>query len=103
MKPARPRYRTALNGRGLFRKMAINTHTCHVRKSKDRKAGDPPVHARGVIAFKKRQENPQQANQSESEHSQNFPVDEPNLGWDELERLEHEEEVPLGLDSRWGR
>src|SRR6516164_9522513 len=83
--------------------MAINTHACQVHKSKNSKSGDPPFGARRVITLKKGQQKPQQANQPESQYSQNLPVDEPHLGWDELERLEHEEEVPLRLDSRRGR
>src|SRR5450759_6002618 len=83
--------------------MAINTHTCHVRKSKDCKPSDPPFRARGLVTLKKRQQKPQQADEAESKYTQNLPVDEPQFGRDELERLEHEEEVPLGLDARWGR
>src|SRR5581483_6301825 len=81
--------------------MTIKTHTCHVGKSKYCKPSDPPLGARGVITLKERQQEPQQTDQAESKYTQNLPVDEPHFGWDELERLEHEEEIPLGLDPGW--
>ena len=37
--------RAALNDRSLFRKIAIDTHTYHVGKSKDSKPGDPRLRA----------------------------------------------------------
>src|SRR6266568_5611681 len=83
--------------------MTIKTHTRHVSKSKDCDTSNPPLGTRRLIALKERQQNPQQADQAENKYAENFSVDEPHFGRDKFERLEHEEEVPLGFDSRWSR
>src|ERR1035438_2130873 len=97
-----PRPRATKNRRNLLCKIAIDTHTYNVNKSKDGETGDPRFAAPGFIVLKERQQHPQQACQAASEDTENFAVDEPDFGGDELEGLEHEEEVPLGLDSGRG-
>src|SRR6266545_1537897 len=66
MKAASPTRRGALNGRSLFRKMAINTHTSYVRESKDCQSSNPPLRSRGLVTFKKWQQQPQQADEPEN-------------------------------------
>ena len=66
----------------------------------------PVIHCLGagrMIPAEKWQEQPEQSNQPESQNPQDLPINEPNLGRNQLERLKHKEEVPLGLDSGWRR
>src|SRR2546428_10480587 len=83
----------------LFCQVSINTHTCYVSQSKDCKSGNPAFGRRGVFALEKWQQKPQQGDCAEGYYTQNLPVDEPHFGGNQLQRLEHEEEIPLGFDS----
>lgn len=97
--PASHRERPAREGRRLIRKEAIDTHTYHVNEGKDGKAGNPRPGAGGFVTLKERQQEPEQAGQGAPEHAEDLAVDEPDFRGDELEGLEHEEKVPLGLDA----
>src|SRR5208337_3380453 len=86
-------------GHELLRKEAIDSHTYHIHKGKDGDAGDPRLGAGGFGALEKWQKQPKQSGQAATQHAQHLAIDNPDFGGDELEGLEHEEEVPLGLDA----
>src|SRR5271165_4310003 len=97
--PAKSNQRAWPSKRALFRKMPIKTHTCYVSESEDGNSRNPPLGVGRLIAFEERQQKPQHRGRAEDQNTQHLSVDEPYLGRNQFEGLEHEQEIPLGLDA----
>src|SRR6476646_9583275 len=90
------RHREANKAGDLLCKVAINGHSYDVCESHNCQRIDPPS---GASAVNKRQHQPDRSRHSESQHTQNYAIHEKYFGRNYLECLEHEQEIPLRLDS----
>src|SRR5689334_5407537 len=76
--------------------VAINGHPYDVSEGQNRQRIDPFL---ATLAIDKRQQQPDCSSHAESQHAQDLAIDEQNFGGNEFECLEHEQEIPLRLDS----
>src|ERR1035437_4501022 len=86
----------------LLRKEAIDSHTYYAHQGKNGNSGDPSFATGGFLVLKEGQQQPQQSGQAATKDAEHLAVDDPDLGGNHLEGLEHEKEVPLGLDAGRG-
>src|SRR5215467_6223966 len=86
----------------LFRQVSINRHRKDVGERKKARAHNVFAAASTARFVKEWKQYPKQSRRTENENANHLTVNEPYLGGNLLQCLEHEHEVPLGTDSSRG-
>src|SRR5664279_2488410 len=79
----------------------VHGHGGHIPEKDASKSGDPASRIEGLLAVEERQQQRHRAHRSERQDAQDFAIHAQDFRWNQLQRLEHEEEVPLRLDAGW--